>query len=163
MNVVLGKIVGVFGIKGRVKIYSETRPREQILSYSPWQLNKPGTRMELQVLGGGPQGKGLVAQLQGIDDRNAAEALVGMEISIPAEQMPEAGPGEYYWSQLEGLTVVNREGIELGQVSYLFETGANDVMVVRGEREHLIPFTADAVLDVDMDRGVLRVDWDPEF
>jgi len=163
MDVVLGRIVGVFGIKGSVKVYSETRPREQILKYSPWQLKKPGASMEMQVSGGGPRGKGLIAQLRGIDDRNAAEALVGMEISIPADRMPAAEAGEYYWSQLEGLDVVNREGIGLGRVDYLFETGANDVMVLRGERQRLIPFTADAVLDVDLEHGVIRVDWDPEF
>jgi 16S rRNA processing protein RimM len=163
MNVVLGKIVGVFGIKGRVKIYSDTRPREQIFEYSPWLLDSQGKHSEVVVLTGNVQGKGLVAHLKGVDDRNEAEKLIGSVISYPQEKMPELVTGEYYWSQLEGVSVVNQDDIELGSVAYLFETGANDVMVVQGERKHLIPYTRDAVLDVDLEQNQIRVDWDPEF
>lgn len=163
MNVVLGKIVGVFGVKGRVKIYSDTRPREKIFEYSPWLLDRQGKRSEVVILEGSAQGKGLVAQLKGIDDRNAAENLIGSVISYPQEKMPEPAAGEFYWSQLEGAGVVNQDDIELGSVVYLFETGANDVMVVQGERKHLIPFTKDAVLDVDLEQNQIRVNWDPDF
>lgn len=163
MNVVLGKIVGAFGVKGWVKIYSDTRPRKQIFEYSPWLLDKQGEHSEVVILEGSEQGKGLVARLKGIDDRNAAENLIGSVISYPQEKLPEPATGEYYWSQLEGVRVVNQEGIELGSVNYLFETGANDVMVVKGERKHLIPFTKDAVLDVDLAQNLIRVDWDPDF
>ncbi|HBE91491.1 MAG TPA: ribosome maturation factor RimM [Gammaproteobacteria bacterium] len=163
MNVVLGKIVGVFGVKGRVKIYSDTRPREKIFEYSPWLLDRQGKRSEVVILEGSAQGKGLVAQLKGIDDRNTAENLIGSVISYPQEKMPEPAAGEFYWSQLEGAGVVNQDDIELGSVVYLFETGANDVMVVQGERKHLIPFTKDAVLDVDLEQNQIRVNWDPDF
>ncbi len=162
-NVVLGKVVGVFGVKGRVKVYSETRPREQILNYSPWLLEIRGMQTGYEVLGGGKQGKGLIAHLKGIEDRDAAEKLVGSTIVFPQEQLPEAGQGEYYWSQLEGAVVVNLAGIELGNVAYLFDTGANDVMVVQGERKHLIPFTRDAILEVDLEKHLIQVDWDQDF
>jgi len=163
MNVILGKIVGVYGVKGKVKVFSETRPREQIFAYSPWLLDKEGAHLEASILSSGAQGKGLVAQLEGIDNRDAAEKLVGAVISCPADRLPELATGEYYWSQLQGARVVNQDAVELGRVDHLFETGANDVMVVQGERQHLIPFTRDAVLEVDLEHGLIRVDWDPAF
>lgn len=162
-NVVLGKIVGVFGVKGQVKIYSDTRPREQILQYSPWLLDNQGTLSEYEVLDGGAQGKGLIAKLSSIEDRDAAGKVVGSTICIPEANLPDLDQNEYYWSQLEGARVVNLADIELGSVKYLFDTGANDVMVVQGEKEHMIPFTRDAVLDVDLEQHLIRVDWDQDF
>ena len=163
MNVVLGKIVGVFGVKGWVKVFSETRPREQIFEYSPWMLDKQGRHSQVQVLDGGSQGKGLIAQLQGIDSREEALQLSGSVIAYPQDKMPEPAPGEYYWSQLEGLRVINKDDVELGRVIALFETGANDVMRVQGEKKHLVPFTRHAVLAVELESGIIRVDWDPDF
>jgi len=163
MNITLGKIVGVFGVRGWVKVFSETRPREQIFKYSPWMLELNGTAIEIEVLDGRVQGKGLVASLKGYTDCDAARQLIGAEITIPQQALPAAGIDEYYWSQLIGLSVENTQGIELGEVVSLFETGANDVMVVKGEKERLIPFTEFAVLGIDLDSGKINVDWDPEF
>ena len=163
MNITLGKIVGVFGVRGWVKVFSQTRPREQIFKYSPWMLELNGTAIEIEVLDGRVQGKGLVASLKGCTDCDAARQLIGAEITIPQQALPAAGIDEYYWSQLIGLSVENTQGIELGEVVSLFETGANDVMVVKGEKERLIPFTEFAVLGIDLDSGKINVDWDPEF
>ncbi|MEA1888801.1 MAG: ribosome maturation factor RimM [Pseudomonadota bacterium] len=166
MNITLGKIVGVFGVKGWVKVFSETRPREQIFKYSPWTLELNGSVVEIKVLDGRVQGKGLVASLDGVKDCDAAGKLVGAEISIPQQVLPAAGIDEYYWSQLAGLNVENAQGVNLGRVTGLFETGANDVMVVKGgkvDKEHLIPFTEFAVIDVDLDNEKIVVDWDPDF
>ena len=163
MDITLGKIVGVYGVKGWVKVYSETRPREQIFEYSPWTLEQDGSRSEINLLEGRVHGKGLIAQLEGIGDRNQAEKLTGAVISVPQKALPETDKDEYYWSQLTGLRVVNTEGVDLGKVTGLFETGANDVMVVKGEKERLIPFTRFAVLDVDLDSGKITVDWDADF
>jgi 16S rRNA processing protein RimM len=163
MNITLGKIVGVFGVRGWVKVFSETRPREQIFKYSPWMLELNGTAIEIEVLHGRVQGKGLVASLTGYTDCDAARQLIGADITIPQQALPAAGIDEYYWSQLIGLSVENTQGIELGEVVSLFETGANDVMVVKGEKERLIPFTEFAVLGIDLDSGKINVDWDPEF
>ena len=86
------------------------------------------------------------------------------EIAVPREQLPELAENEYYWSDLQGLTVVNLDGIELGEVSHLFETGANPVVVVKGERERLIPYIwGQAIRDVDLQAGRMIVDWDPDF
>jgi 16S rRNA processing protein RimM len=158
----VGRIVGLFGVNGWVKVYSHTRPREAVLNYRPWHTEIRGGTRKLDVIEGRLQGKGLVARFAGCDDRDAAAALVGADIAVDASQLPATGEREYYWAELQGLRVVNRAGAELGRVSHLFETGANDVMVVRGERERLIPFGAGYIEDVDLDAGVIRVDWDAE-
>lgn len=115
------------------------------------------------------QGEGLVARLDGIDDRDRAVDLVGNEVAIQMSQLPPVAQDEFYWAQLEGLRVVNLEGEELGCVSHLFETGANDVLVVRHGRddetdagrtgERLIPYVKGVVRSVDLDGGVITVDW----
>lgn len=164
-RVLLGKIVGVFGVKGWVKIQSHTEPREALFDYRPWVLRQRGTEREIRKFEGRPQGRGLVALLPGVDTREAAEALIGTEIWVEREQLPAPAAGEYYWVDLEGLSVSTVDGVALGRVSHLFGTGANDVLVVRdGERERLIPFLPDDVVkQVDLPGGRLVVDWDPEF
>jgi 16S rRNA processing protein RimM len=159
----LGRIVGLFGVRGWVKVYSDTRPREAILGYNPWLLELAGHWREYRLAEGRVQGPGIVARLEGCGDRGQAQLLVGATVAVRREQLPKPGPGEYYWSELEGLKVVNLRGETLGVVSHLFETGANDVMVVAGEREHLIPFTRDAVREVDLAARIVRVDWERDF
>jgi 16S rRNA processing protein RimM len=163
--VILGKITGLYGVRGWVKVYSHTEPRANIVKYSPWLIRKPGADwQEITVRSGKAHGKGVVAQLQGVNDRDQAAQLMGAEIAVPRSQLPAAAEGEYYWADLVGLHVVNLEGVELGKVSHLMETGANDVLVVKGERERLIPFLQpDVVTEVDLDTGRIQVDWDPEF
>ena len=163
MNITLGKIVGVFGVKGWVKVFSETRPRQQIFKYSPWIIKLNGTISEVEVLDGRQQGKGLIASLKGYADCDAARQLIGAEILIAQDNLPATGIDEYYWSQLTGLSVINLQRTELGEVVNLFETGANDVLVVKGEKERLIPFTKFAVLEVDLDSKNIIVDWDADF
>lgn len=161
-RVTVGRVIGLYGVRGWVKVYSHTRPREAILNYSPWQIAVDGVWRSLELAEGRPQGKGIVARLAGYSDRDAATRLVGNDIAIDMAQLPPAGEQEYYWAELEGLRVVNRVGETLGQVSYLFETGANDVLVVQGERERLIPFAKDVIQRVDREAGVIYVDWDGE-
>lgn len=160
-----GEISGVFGVKGSVKVFSFTEPRENILRYSPWLLQKNNQTKEIKVIGGQRHGNGVVAELDGIVDRDAALALMGSKILIRKEQLPKPRPGEYYWADLVGLQVETESGVKLGEVDYLLETGANDVLVVRdGERERLIPFLQQqTVLKIDLDAGLLIVDWDPDF
>ncbi len=163
-RVILGKIAGVYGVRGWVKVFSETKPKENIFSYKPWQINLNGQWQSVKVIEGRPQGKGLVAHLESYDDRELARQLVGAEIAVDKTQLPAAAEDEYYWADLVGLKVVTLSGVELGQVDHLFETGANDVLVVTGERERLIPFVqGNYIHKVDLDAGVIRVDWDPEF
>jgi 16S rRNA processing protein RimM len=160
----LGKISGVFGVKGWVKVYSYTDPREGITNYSPWRVKLKGQWREYTVEAGQRQGKTVIAKLEGIDDRDQAMLLSGGLIAIRSDQLQPLAEGEYYWHQLEGLQVVNLQGVELGIVDHMMETGANDVMVVKGDRERLIPFTQGHTVElIDLDEGVITVDWDPEF
>ena len=173
--VTVGKVNGLFGVKGWIKVFSDTQPRENILTYSPWFLKRDGQWQEFKLLTGKAHGKGVIAHLSGCIDRDVAAELVGSEIAIMREQLPKPAPGEYYWSDLKGLKVSNLEGIELGYVDSMLETGANDVMVVlnddgeagkatKGKRERLIPFvTADTVQEVNIEQGYITVDWDEDF
>ena len=163
--VLLGKIVGVHGVRGELKLESYTEPRMQIFRYQPWLLRSASGEKQITECHGRAQGKGLVAELPGIADRDAAAALVGEEIWVARSALPAAKPGEYYWSDLEGLEVVTTEGVSLGKVSHLVATGANDVLVVKdGKRERLIPFLLDRfVTEVDLPSARLTVDWDVDF
>jgi 16S rRNA processing protein RimM len=162
--ILMGRVSGLFGVKGWLKIYSHAAPREGILDYKVWYLQRDGDWQPVRVAEGHRQGKGVVVRLDGYDDRDQATALLGSDIAIRREQLPPLADGEYYWSDLEGLRVVNLEGIDLGVVSHLFETGANDVLVVKGERERLIPCTLGmTVKSVDLQEGRMTVDWDPDF
>lgn len=158
---VLGRVTGLFGVKGWVKVHSYTEPREAVLDYKSWLLASSDGWQPAEVAEGQRHGKTIIARLEGYEDRDQAAALVGTDIGVPREAMPDAGRGRYYWSDLEGLRVVHQDGRELGRVDQLLETGADDVMVVKGEQERLIPFVMDrVVLDVDLAAGVIRVDWE---
>ena len=157
----MGRISGLFGVRGWVKVYSYTEPREAVLNYDRWLLGRKDGWQEATVAEGQRHGKTIIARLDGYVDREQAAGLVGADIGVPREAMPETENGRYYWSDLEGLKVLHRDGTELGQVACLLETGANDVMVVEGERERLIPFVMDkVVLGVDLDKGEIEVDWE---
>ncbi len=171
--VTLGRIVGLFGTQGWVKVYSYTRPPESILQYDPWLIRSGGEWRNHRLQGGRRQGKGLVAHLEQCPTREEANRLIGADIAVPLDRLPALPKGEYYWVQLEGLRVVNLENATLGVVSHLFETGAHDVMAVvpqtlpAGERAQanprLIPYVAEVVKEVDLERGIVRVDWGLDY
>ncbi|MBA3563528.1 MAG: ribosome maturation factor RimM [Gammaproteobacteria bacterium] len=163
-RVLLGSISGVYGVRGWVKIRSATEPRERIIEYAPWQIGIGGSWREWRVEEGRRHGDGVIAKLAGVDDRDDAVALVGAEIAVPRSCLPPSGEDEYYWADLIGLRVMTLEGVALGTVERLLETGANDVLVVQNGRERLIPFLRERVVrSVDLEAGVLQVDWDPDF
>ena len=159
----LGRVSGVFGTRGWLKVYSYTRPPRNILAYPICQLSGGGQWTSFPVIGVRQQGVRLAALLDGIVDRTEASARIGEEIAVDRDALPEKTDGEYYWADLVGIEVINAEGISLGIVSRLFDTGANDVLVVDGKKEHLIPFVRDHhVIDVDLERGRMTVDWHPD-
>ena len=159
--VVLGRITGLFGVRGWVKVFSYTEPREAVLDYTRWQLRKHGEWQAAIIAEGKRHGKTVIVRIEGFDDRDRSAELIGSEIGVPRDAMPEAGEGHYYWSDIEGSRVVRSDGSEIGTLEYLLETGAHDVMVVRGEKECLIPFVPDEVVkDVDLAAGVITVDWE---
>jgi len=163
-RVMLGRISGLYGVRGWLKVFSYTRPITNILNYSPWELYQQGQWQTLAVSEGQVHGKGIIVRLETIQDRDQAAQLQDAEIAVSRSQLPSTPEGEYYWADLIGLTVVNREAITLGQVAHLLGTGANDVLVLKGERERLIPFVLDQViLNVDLVQGIIQVDWDQDF
>jgi 16S rRNA processing protein RimM len=167
--VTLGHVTGAHGLQGWIKVHSDTSPRENIATYGRLLLNQGegqgGKWQSWKVSSGRRQGKNVVLKLKGCNDRDMAEALAGAKIAIYRDQLPELdAPDEFYWTDLEGLTVETTEGESLGEIDHLFETGSNDVLVVKGDRERLIPFIWEQVVqEVDLEERRMVVDWDPEF
>ncbi|MFN5744804.1 MAG: ribosome maturation factor RimM [Methylococcaceae bacterium] len=160
-QVVVGIIVGAYGVRGWVKIKSHTSPVTNILKYGPW-LTEAGVVLDL--VEGKLHADMVVARLAGVQDRDQAAGFAGTVISVPREALPPIAKGQYYWSDLIGLDVVTISGIALGRVVGLMETGANDVLEVEGDRSRLIPFVLGTyVKDVQLDRSLMVVDWDSEF
>ena len=166
---VIGRIGGVYGVKGRVKIRSYTEPAENLFNYDNCRIQRHGQWQDIVLDAGKVHGKGLIAHIEGVDDRNDAEELKGLEISVPRADLPELTGDEYYWYQLEGLAVYAGQ-VLLGRIDHMLETGANDVMVVRAcegsldKRERLLPWLRDSVVQsVNLAEGRVDVDWDPEF
>ena len=166
-RVTLGEISGVWGVRGWVRLRSFTDPPTNILAFSDWLLERPAGSIAVRLEAAEPRGRGFVAKLVGVDSRDEAAHLLGAKVVVPRASLPPCAPGEYYWADLEGLVVETRAGTEsrsLGRVRSLIPTGAHDVLVVTGERERLIPFVPGrTVRDVDLERGVITVDWDPDF
>jgi len=165
-RILLGRVAGALGLRGEVKLESWTEPRDAIFRYQPWTLrDAQGRERQIEGVRGRDSGKHIVATFPDVTDRAGAEALRGLEIHVPREALPPAKPGEFYWVDLEGLRVVTVDGVALGTVSHLFSTGANDVLVARDdERERMIPFVRPQyVTDIDLEGGVVTVDWDPDF
>ena len=163
-RVTVGRISGLYGVAGWVKVFSYTRPKENILAYSPWQVKTSAGWQSYRLEAGRTQGKGLIAQLAGIGDREQARPLMGCDIAVGRGQLPDLPEGEYYWCDLIGLAVVNRQGLELGSVVEIQETGANDVLIIEGYERHLVPLLMERyIMEVDLAGGRLVVDWDPEW
>ncbi|NND00359.1 MAG: 16S rRNA processing protein RimM [Gammaproteobacteria bacterium] len=180
MYVELGKIVGVWGVKGWVKLHSYTRNRGDIADYANWWLQKevPDRKLsvyddptdnprKVEVLDCREQGPGVVAQLNGITDREQAMALNGLRILVRETDLPALPNGEFYWQQLIGLAVSDTRDSKIGQIVSIIETGANDVLVIKSDDpeydEILVPYTDAVVKEVDITQGTMTVDWDPSY
>jgi 16S rRNA processing protein RimM len=164
-RVVIGRIGAPFGVKGWVHVQSFTEPPENLLTFGTWQLKIRDGWQAMKVLQARAQGKHFVAELEGVLDRDAAMYWTNAEIAVERETLPPLVEGEYYWTDLIGLSVFTETGQLLGVIDSLFETGANDVIVVKGEtKEHLIPYVPeDYVLEIDLKARTMKVNWDPEF
>lgn len=159
-QVELGRVIGAFGVQGWIRLRSYTQPAANILRYKRWTL----ADREWRVVEGRPHGDGVVASLEGLADRDAAEALNGATIAVPRSALPKAGPGEFYWTDVLGSEVVSAAGARLGRLESLTSNGAQDVMVVRGERERLIPFVVGPIVkSVDSAAKRIVVEWEPEY
>jgi 16S rRNA processing protein RimM len=169
-SAVMGKITSVYGVKGWVKVISYAQEKENLCNFNNWVLDNSGVISTVKVKSCKSHGGGLVAQLEGCDDRELAKQYCGSLVTIPQSELPDLEIGEYYWHQLEGMNVITTESVLLGKVSHLIETGSNDVLIVKkckdslDGKERLIPYLPDQVVQsVDLDSNVIKVDWDPDF
>ena len=161
--VVMGRVVAPYGVNGWIKIQPFTQESRGLLDYSSWQVGREGVWQLRSVESAKVHGAAVVAKLAGIADRDQAAVLQGMRVAISRDLFPAATSGEFYWTDLIGLRVVNASGLELGTVSRVFETGANDVLVVDGERERLLPFIETVIRQVDVAGGRITVDWEADY
>ena len=165
--VTMGRIVAPYGIKGWIKIQPFTQQQQGLLDYPQWQVGRDGEWQLRTVEVAKVHGATVVAKLEGIAGREQAEALQGMRIAVSRDDFPAPAANEFYWSDLVGLKVVNAAGVALGSVTRVFETGANDVLVVEdkvsGEHERLLPFIAPVIRQVDIAGGTIIVDWEADY
>lgn len=167
----IGRITSVYGVKGWVRIRSETEPPENIFMYQPWYIGGKGGEV-VEVDEFRHQGKGFVAHIRGVDDRDRAQAYCQKDVCIDKSQLPGLDASEFYWHQLQGLNVYSDGDwgrVLLGKVARFMETGANDVLVVEScsdsidQQERLIPWLDDFVRNVNLDKNEIEVVWDPAF
>jgi 16S rRNA processing protein RimM len=163
--VVMGRVAGAHGIRGWVKVQPFTEYLDSLLVYGTWWLgDERGPWRKVKVEQSEAHNKTLAALLTDCPDRNAAEKLKGLLIAVPRSSLPEHDEDEYYWSDLIGMSVVNEAGEQMGTVANLIETGANDVLSVKGDNgEILIPFVASAIRQVDVKNRIIRVDWSADY
>jgi 16S rRNA processing protein RimM len=158
----VGKIGSTYGVRGWIKVLSYTEYGDNILDYKPWYLSKDKENWKpVEIEDGRMHGDRVIVKFKGIDTPEKAALLTGNVVGITRSQLPTLKENEFYWSDLEGLTVINKNGDILGNVIYLIETGSNDVLVVKGEKEHAIPYLfGDVVLSVDLEKKEIHVDWE---
>lgn len=162
--VTVGEVAGPYGVQGWVRLRSYTDPPQNILKYTPWTLESASGSRLVELAEGRRQGVAVVARIVSVDDREQAAGLRGSKILVDRKCFPSPPAGSYYWADLVGLEVYTLDGVGLGNVAGLLETGANDVLEVEGERDRLIPFVMDHyVRSVNLEEGRITVDWDPEF
>lgn len=161
--VVLGRIAGPFGVQGWVKVVSYTQPPDNILDYETWQIGGPGQWKPVRLEEGRVTGKGVQAKLAGIAGPEDARTWVGREIGVWRSELPQAAPGEYYWTDLEGFAVLTPEGAALGTVDHFRETPTGPVVIVKGEREYWIPFVKDRIVKVEMAAARIVLDWPADW
>lgn len=162
-RLLVGTINGLFGVQGWVKIFSHTEPRKNILIYKPWHIQINGQWQILEFTNGRAQAKTIVAKIIDIDDREQARALIGTDVYIEKSQLLKLNEGEYYWEDLIGLEVIGQSGFVFGKVESLADTGANHVIIVRGDKEYWIPYVEPFLIETDLEKQQILVDWDENF
>ena len=162
--VTVGRFGAPYGVKGWVKLHSFTDPIDNIFIYQPWLVKLGKKWQTIKLTDFRKHNKGLIVAIEGCDNRDTTALYRNVTIAVKRTQLPALNTGEYYWTDLEGLTVHTLDDNELGKVDYIFATGANDVLVVKGKREHLIPYLQNNVIKkIDLQNSKIIVDWDADF
>lgn len=158
--IIVGKIGSTYGIKGWLKIYSYTDPIANISEFNPWYLENGNQWEPIEINDSREHGKCIVAKLKGQNTPEQARLLTGKKIAVKRSQLPGLEKNEYYWSDLEGLTVIDQNNKTLGHIAYLIETGSNDVLVVKGEKEMAIPYISRVIRNIDLKTRTMHVEWE---
>lgn len=158
--VIVGKLGATHGIQGWLKLYSFTEPAENILAYKPWYLEDATGWKLTKPEGNRKIANGMTIKFAGFNNPEDARLLTGKKIAVLRSQLPRLKQGDFYWSDLEGLTVINVDGTVLGKVIFILETGSNDVLVVKGDKEHAVPYLPEVITNVDLANQVIHVDWE---
>ena len=162
-DVFIGRIAGVYGIKGWVKVISYTRPKENITRYATWFLDQGHGQIETTVEACKAYGKSVIAKFKNVDDRDEAMKFHESKIYIRRHQLPELAEDEYYWHDLMGMTVIDQNQNTLGEVIDILETGANDVFVVSGDKRRLIPWVNDVYIkEISIQLKQIHIHWQDE-
>ena len=161
--VVMGRVLAPYGVRGWISVQPLTEALDGLLGYECWWLGQGCDWHERRLLEGRVHRNALVARMDGLGDRNDAAALRGWQVAVPRSKLPPPPAGQYYWTDLVGLCVENCQGEDLGKVAEIFSTGANDVVVVRGERDRLIPLIESVIVKVELERSRLVVDWGADY
>lgn len=162
-RIILGKLGSVYGVHGWLRVHSFTDPASNISQYPVWQIqhNKQWHNVPIDKIKA--HNNGLVVLLKGINNREIARTYTNDMIAVYQSELPKLEDHEYYWSDLIGLNVITTQGVELGKITQLQETGSNDVLIVKGKRERLIPYTEDTVIAINLKDHLMTVEWDPDF
>ena len=162
--IVIARFGRPHGVKGFVTVHSFTEPRDNVLKYANWHAFINNKWQPMKLLRAEVQNKSIIVQIEGYPERESVAFLTNIEIAIQRGQLATLEPGEYYWHQLIGMKVINQQGEPFGNVTEIIPTGANDVLVVEGNKRHLIPYLlGQFILDIDSKQQIITVDWDMDF
>ncbi|MEE9330616.1 MAG: ribosome maturation factor RimM [Methylophilaceae bacterium] len=162
--VIMGRVVAPYGIKGWVKVLPDTELLDGLLQYKTWLIGKGNDWRAIKLKSGKVHNDVLVVKLDGVNDRDAAFACKGQQVAVQKDALPTLDDDtEFYWSDLIGLAVKNQQDVDFGNIADVFETGANDVIVIKGDIDRLIPFTEQTVIEVSIENQTMLVDWDEDF
>ena len=161
-KILMGKFGAPHGVKGAIRVHSWTDPTDNLFRYQPWHICRDGTWKTLKA-SLTSRGEKLIARFDGIEDCDAARTYTHTDIYIDKNQLPKLSSGQYYWSELIGMQVTTNCQNDLGKVAYVFNTGANDILAVQGKKERLLPLINDTVVNIDMSKNTILVNWDPNF
>lgn len=163
-KVITGRLARPYGIRGWIKVLSFTDPIQNLLTYKNWYIQHQHTWQNFSLSTGRIQGSFLVVKLEGLNNPEAVKQYTNDLIAVERSTFPPLKENEYYWADLIGMQIVTIDGVPLGRVKSLLETGSNDVLIISNQgHEHLIPYLSHVVKSVDIKNKIITVEWDANF
>lgn len=161
--IIIGSFGKTFGVRGWIKINSFTSPKRNIIDFKPWLIQKNNSWEEICIESSKEHSNNIIVKLSNCNSPEEAQNFTNAKIAIWQKQLPKLQTNEYYWIDIIGLKVINLQEVVLGVVQDLMATGANDVLIVTGDRKRLIPYISNIILSVDLAKKIIQVDWERDF